>query len=117
MERTSPLVRVSPKSSSPCLRRYPFVAVLYSSPPLQIHNPAMFLVRLIEAPQFEAHAFVFQRSVDPSRRVALLKQVCHRWQIDKVNTGRILVHFPMMRVAEKVSLDLINLPPVAYLFQ
>ena len=60
----------------------------------------------IEAPQFQAHAVLLQSGVDPTRGVAIMKNISHRRQVDEVNATGILRDLPMMRVAINIGLHL-----------
>src|SRR5438132_14390152 len=64
------------------------------STPLQIHDAAMLLVGLVEAPQFQPHSAFLQRRVDPPGRVALAKEISHGRQGDQVNAAGVLLQLP-----------------------
>src|SRR6266436_3739945 len=70
----------------------------------------MGLVREVNTAQFQSQAFRFERCMDPTSRVALVKHISHRRQVDQVYAGGVLLHFPSERMAIDVGLDLLTRP-------
>ena len=50
---------------------------------------------------------LFEQGMDPAGGFAGLEDIGHRWEIDQVDSARVLPDFPGVGVAEDVGFDLL----------